>query len=234
MLTGPPEGLWYHHAPVTRLLIACDFDGTVTRRDTLQLILNHFGDAAAWDRMVEPLRAGRITVEQAMDEQMATVHATREQVLAHLDEAAHMRDGFPEFVAWTRARGHRLVITSNGLRTGIQHLLTRFGVSGLEVHAHDAEFHPSGSRMVWTDRGDRCTECDRPCKRGLVRRLAGGDHVVLIGDGISDRCVSGIADTVLACDYLARHLAEHDRPFIGFQDFTSVPDQLDALVRRAA
>jgi 2-hydroxy-3-keto-5-methylthiopentenyl-1-phosphate phosphatase len=62
---------------VKPLLIACDFDGTITSRDTLHVIVEEFGVRGVWEALEPRLRRGEITVEQAMTEQFAAVRATR-------------------------------------------------------------------------------------------------------------------------------------------------------------
>ena len=64
------------------LLIACDFDGTITQRDTLHLIVEEFGTRGLWDTIEPRLRSGEVTLEEAMQEEFATVRATPEQVIA--------------------------------------------------------------------------------------------------------------------------------------------------------
>jgi 2-hydroxy-3-keto-5-methylthiopentenyl-1-phosphate phosphatase len=51
---------------VDRLLIACDFDGTITERDTLHVIVEEFGTRGLWGAIEPRLRAGEVTLEQAM------------------------------------------------------------------------------------------------------------------------------------------------------------------------
>jgi len=221
--------LWYHPAPVTRFLIACDFDGTITRRDTLHLIVDRYGDPAMWDRLDGPLTRGEVTVEQAIEREFATVRATARDVLDLCRAEAGVRDGFPGFVAWARAEGHRVVVMSNGFRTVIDDLLGRMGLGDLPVACHDVAFSREGSRVLWADRGERCALCGRRCKRAELAAVRGDDRVAYLGDGISDRCVSGAADIVFARAGLAEWLDETGRPYVPFEDFHTVRRHLEHL-----
>ena len=51
-----------------KLFIACDFDGTITRNDTLHLIVARYGEPGLWEAIEPRLRAGELTLEQAMQE----------------------------------------------------------------------------------------------------------------------------------------------------------------------
>ena len=217
------------------LLIACDFDGTITQRDTLHLIVESYGTSGLWDAIESRLRAGEITLEQAMQEEFASVRATPEQVTELVLREAGLRDGFRELVDWARARSHRLVVLSSGFRSVIEVLLDHWGLGHLEVESHEAQFSADGCRLVWADRGERCAECGRRCKRHDLRaRLSGGERLVYIGDGVSDRCAARMADLVFARDHLARDLAADGVPFVPFQDFVEVRERLDARPSLAA
>ncbi len=225
-------GLWYHRAPVTRFLIAVDFDGTITQRDTLHLIVERFGDRSVWDSVTPDVIAGRMSVEEAMQLEFATVRATPGQIHDLVRDAAGIREGFVDFVMWARGAGHQVHVFSNGFRSVITDVLARIGLADLPFDAHDAVFSAEGTELVWTDRGTRCTSCDRPCKRADLARLRGEYPVAYIGDGVSDRCVCGAADVVFARWELADWLAGQDRPFHAFDDFHDIRQQLEAIAKR--
>ncbi len=220
--------------PVEKLLIACDFDGTITRRDTLHLIVARYGDGGLWERIEPRLRAGELTLEQAMQMEFAGVRATPGHVRELVLREAGLRAGFPEFVAWARGRGHRLVVVSSGFRSVIDAVLERAGLGHLEVASHEAEFTPRGTRLVWADRGERCAVCGRRCKRHDVRARRAGEPLVLIGDGVSDRCVARMADIVFARAHLARDLAIDGVDFTPFEGFDEVREELEARTTLAA
>lgn len=205
------------------LLIACDFDGTITQRDTLHLIVERFGAPGTWARIEPRLHAGELTLEEAMERQFAEVRASAEEVRDLALRDAPVRPGFHELVRWARDGGHRLVVLSSGFACVIADVLGGAGLGHLEVHSHEARFSPEGCRLEWSDRGPACAECGRRCKRGAIARMrAPGQPLVYAGDGISDRCASRAADLVFARDGLAAYLADEGVPYIAFDDFHDV------------
>lgn len=210
------------------LLIACDFDGTITCRDTLHLIVEEFGTRGLWAQIEPRLRAGEVTIEQAMQEEFATVRATPEQVSELVLRDAGLRDGFPELVDWAERRGHRLIVFSSGFRSVIDVLLAHWGLDHLTVVSHEARFSPEGTVLVWSDRGEACVECGRRCKRHDLRRHREEERLVYVGDGMSDRCAAGLADLVFARAHLARDLAAAGVPFVPFEDFVEVRERLES------
>lgn len=220
---------------MSRLLIACDFDGTVTERDTLHVIVEAYGSRGLWRALQPRLTAGEITVEQAMQQEFAQVRATWPEIRDLVLAEAPVRRGFPEFVAWCRESGHRLVIVSNGFRRVIDAVLGRAGLEGLEIVSHDADFSSDGCRLLWAERGERCPLCLRRCKRHEVgRRRRDGQRLVYLGDGISDRCAAQMADLVFARDGLAEYLAGRHVPFVLFEDFLGVRRELERPAIAAA
>jgi 2-hydroxy-3-keto-5-methylthiopentenyl-1-phosphate phosphatase len=217
--SGP---VWYLPPPVKPLLIACDFDGTITQRDALHVIVDQYGERDLWATLGPRVRRGEMTVEQAMQEEFSHVRATAAQVRDAVREHAPVRDGFHDFVAWCEALGHRLLVLSNGFRSIIEPVLADVGLERLEVVSNDARFGPNGAQLVWADRGPRCLLCDRPCKRQPLRQRWDGERLVYVGDGISDRCASLLADVVFARDGLAEHLEASGVPFAPFDDFHDV------------
>ena len=217
-----------------KLLIACDFDGTITQHDTLHLIVGRYGERGLWEAIEPRLRAGEVTLEQAMQEEFAGVRATPEQVRDLVLSDAGLRRGFTEFVAWARERGHRLVVLSSGFRFVIDAVLQRWGLGHLEIASHEARFTADGCTLVWGDRGERCAECGRRCKRHDVRTRRVDETVVMIGDGISDRCVARMADVVFARAGLARDLAIDGVPYTPFEDFDEVREELESRSTLAA
>jgi 2-hydroxy-3-keto-5-methylthiopentenyl-1-phosphate phosphatase len=213
---------------VETLLIACDFDGTITCRDTLHLIVEEFGTRGLWAQIEPRLRAGEVTIEQAMQEEFATVRATPEQVRELVLRDAGLRDGFRELVDWAERHGHRLVVFSSGFRSVIDTLLVHWGLDHLPVVSHEARFSPEGTVLLWSDRGDACAECGRRCKRHDLRGHLAGERLVYVGDGMSDRCAAGLADLVFARAHLARDLAAAGIPFVPFEDFVEVRERLES------
>lgn len=211
-----------------RLLIACDFDGTITERDTLHLIVERFGTPGSWDAIEPRLRAGEITLERAMEEQFAGVRARPDEVMRLVDASAGIRPGFHELVEWSRAEGHDLVVLSSGFGGVIRHVLAREGFGDLPLESHDAEFTPQGTRILWSERGDlACELCGRRCKRhDLARHRADGHTVAYIGDGVSDRCAAQAADIVYARAQLSEYLDAIGVAHHRYEDFHEIREDL--------
>jgi 2-hydroxy-3-keto-5-methylthiopentenyl-1-phosphate phosphatase len=190
--------------------LVLDFDGTVTERDTLDLVLERFGDARVYERAEAELEAGRMTLNEVIAAEFATVTASLDEVVAHLLGHARFRPGFAEL-----ARARRPLIVSSGFHELIEPLLGREGVlDAVELRANRVEARPEG----WVVRfrvAEECDECGEPCKRA---DLPDGE-VVYAGDGHSDYCAALAADRVHATGSLARYLDERGVAYEPLTDF---------------
>jgi 2-hydroxy-3-keto-5-methylthiopentenyl-1-phosphate phosphatase len=212
--------------------IGCDFDGTVTVHDTLHLLVRHYAPEV-WKPIERRLRAGEITLMQAIEEEFRHICVTREEAVALVLREAGVRAGFPEFVRWTEDNGHELVLFSSGFRVLIEPLLASVGLERLRVEAGDAEFSERGTVLSFPPAVADCSAMCGLCKRDAVAAHGPflGRPVVHIGDGYSDLCAARSADIVFARADLARFLTREGVAYHPFEDFFEI---IRALEARAA
>jgi 2-hydroxy-3-keto-5-methylthiopentenyl-1-phosphate phosphatase len=193
--------------------IVLDWDGTVTERDTLDLVLQEFGDPEVYER-VESALGRTMALNDVISEEFATVTAPLDEVVSWLLEHVRIRPGFAEFV-----RAYRPLIVSSGFRELIEPVLEREGLLGaVELRANNVEARPGGWRVRFRV-AQTCPACGEPCKRG---DLPAGVEVVYAGDSHSDLCAALAADRVFATGNLARWLRERDVPFAKLTDFRAL------------
>ena len=68
-----------HHKGSLPLLL--DWDGTVTERDSLHMVIERFGDPAVFDALEEEV-GRRLTLDEVIRLEMATITAPLEEVVA--------------------------------------------------------------------------------------------------------------------------------------------------------
>jgi 2-hydroxy-3-keto-5-methylthiopentenyl-1-phosphate phosphatase len=191
--------------------LVLDWDGTVTERDTLDLVLEEFGDPEIYHRVEAELDAGRMTLNEVIAEEFATVTAPLGEVVAMVLERTRIRPGFAEL-----AREQHPLIVSSGFHEIIEPVLEREGVLGdVELRANRVDARPEGW-VVHFRKGHACGECGEPCKRA---DLPPADEIVYAGDGHSDYCAALAADRVFATGSLARYLRDREVPFTHLTDF---------------
>jgi 2-hydroxy-3-keto-5-methylthiopentenyl-1-phosphate phosphatase len=190
--------------------LVLDWDGTVTERDTLDLVLSEFGDAEIYERAEAELDAGRMTLNDVISTEFATVTA-RSTRSSHTWSSTRACD--PGFAELARAR-HPLVVSS-GFHELIEPVLEREGVVGaVELRANRVEARPDGWRVRFRV-AETCEVCGEPCKRG---DLPNGE-VAYAGDGHSDYCAALAADRIYATGSLAGFLDRRGVPYEPLTDF---------------
>ena len=193
------------------MYLILDWDGTVTVRDTLWMLLERFGDRAVFERMEAGLGT-TFTHREVMESEMATITAPLEEAVAFLVAEAEVRPGFRRLV-----ERFRPLVLSSSFHETIEPVLAREGVE-VELVANRIDARPDGWRVQWTDDAP-CPECGELCKR---RSLPSDGHIVYVGDGYSDRCAALAADSVFARGSLARYLAARDMGFEPFEDLDDI------------
>ena len=197
--------------------LVIDWDGTATVVDTLHMAIERFGDLEVFEVLEEDL-GRRLTLDEVIAAEMATIRAPFAEVAAWLVEHVRLRPGFHELV-----EEHDPLIVSAGFHELIEPILDREGVRARLVANH-VEAHPAGWRSTFVD-GPLCAVCGERCKRAAT---AGLDSFAYAGDGVSDRCVSLQADLRLARAGLAEWLDEQGVPYEPFVDLHDVRRALAA------
>jgi len=217
--------------------IFCDFDGTIAKVDTTDLVLTRLADPA-WETLEERWTRGEITAAECMRGQVALISGDDAALDAVLD-TVELADGFSEFVVWCRANAVPLTVVSDGVDRFIARILGRHGLSHLPVIAN----HMVGNDLVgrrleqpWSRAG--CAAGSGVCKCQVATRETAGDAaadlMVFIGDGRSDFCVSGRADLLFARDKLADYARARAMPHHEFSDFHTITTTLAAAHGRSA
>jgi len=192
--------------------LVLDWDGTVTEGDTLHAAIEEFGDVDVFRAMEDEI-GRRLTLQEVIAVEMATISAPLEDVVAFLLEEVSLRAGFAEIVA-----SRDPLVVSMGFHELIGPLLERDGIE-VRVVANRLDPQPAGWRALFRPQAI-CAVCGEPCKRSDVSDL---DGFV----GFSDRCVAQAASRVFARDGLATFLAGNRVAFELFDDFYDLARALD-------
>jgi 2-hydroxy-3-keto-5-methylthiopentenyl-1-phosphate phosphatase len=191
--------------------LVLDWDGTVTERDTLHMLLERFGDMAVFRAAEDDIARGR-ALNDVIAAELATVTAPLAEVVAWLLEHVRVRPGLAELVAACDP-----LIVSAGFHELIEPILAREGITA-RVVANRVAADPGGWRTTFAPRA-ACVVCGEPCKRLVVEPLG---RFAYAGDGVSDRCVSLAAERVFARAGLASWLDERGVPYERFGDLHDV------------
>jgi len=218
------------HEP--RILILCDFDGTVSIKDTVnRLVREHLSDAA-WRFEVKRYMRGEIGSRAVYEALAPMMKMTPRDLEAFVLEHAALDPDFPPFLEWARAHGIDVKIVSDGFDATIRALFRNHGVNGLEIFANRLELDETGRVKIATPHSNaECGICGT-CKLNVLRSFRSRyDKILLVGDGESDRHAAGEADCVLALDDLFIYCVRSGISVLRVEGFRDVLQLLTRNIR---
>jgi 2-hydroxy-3-keto-5-methylthiopentenyl-1-phosphate phosphatase len=210
-----------------KTLVQCDFDGTVTEKDTSFFLLDTFAQGD-WRRLLREYKEHRISVGEFNTKAFSMIRADKPTLVKALDSKIKVRAGFHELVNYCRRRGFRLVIVSNGLDFYIEATLKGLGLNNFEVHAARASFHPEGMEVKYL--GPDGKRLEDGFKEAYIQSfLKLGYRVIYVGNGDSDFAPAKYAHLVFATGELLAYCRENNLNYKPFENFTDVVRGIDSL-----
>lgn len=215
-------------SPQAAWQVIVDFDGTISRADTTDQILQRFA-LPGWEEIEADWIAGHIGSRECMARQIALLQASPDVFDTFVSSLA-IDWGFSGFAHTCRRLAIPLTVVSDGLDRSIRVILERAGLGDLPIVANHLEAI-GGDRWRLTsphaDPNGQCTSGTCKCRvaGGLDRPLT-----LLIGDGRSDFCVAGQADLVFAKSGLAAHCRDKGIAHHPFETFSEAEALLEALL----
>jgi 2-hydroxy-3-keto-5-methylthiopentenyl-1-phosphate phosphatase len=201
--------------------ILCDFDGTIARVDTVDLLLERLADPS-WRLLEEQWIRGEISSRECMAGQIPLLRGGWPAVAGVLAEV-ELAPTFSAFAAWCREARVPLRVVSEGLDRVIEHLFAREGIWVDEIWASRLVEQRDRRLALAFPQASHRTFCGaNVCKCSLFPGDGPKLLQVLVGDGRSDFCCAEHADVVFACSKLALHCRQNDIPFLAFEDFHGV------------
>lgn len=211
-------------------IIFCDFDGTITTNDNLIAIMKHF-NPPGWEPIKDEILAQTISIREGVKKMFSLLPSSKkDEVIAYVLEQAEIRDGFADFVAYTREHNIPLYIVSGGIDFFVYPLLEPFGPFA-GIYCNEADFSEDAIQINFPYGCDE--QCESQgcgcCKPSIIRKLlADGGTSIVIGDSITDLQAAKYADLVIARDFLIEKCEELKIPYESFETFADVTEIIDA------
>jgi 2-hydroxy-3-keto-5-methylthiopentenyl-1-phosphate phosphatase len=220
-----------------RLVVLCDFDGTITPSDTTDGILS----ACAYEEWLEieaKWKSEEISALECMEEQTICI---RERQIARLDEylrSIEIDPYFKDFVALCARRAVHLIVESDGYDYAIHSVLDRHNLGLMTASNRLVRLADDSFRLEFPYLSRGCAATIGTCKcevarQACVRKWGRPLPLVVIGNDRTDWCVATRADHVFSRDLdhnakgeLTRFCV--DRP-IEHQAFTSFETVINRL-----
>lgn len=211
-------------------VIFCDFDGTITNSDNIIALMKEFAPPE-WEGIKDDVLAQNISIKEGVGKMFSLLPVTlKQQLIEFLLEKAKIREGFAEFVSYTKEEGIPLYIVSGGIDFFVHPLLDGL-VEKENIYCNGSDFGGDTITITWPHSCDgECSNDCGCCKSSLIRKLEREqDFKIVIGDSITDLQAAKMADTVIARDFLIKKCEELQIPYRPFTTFYDVIDHIKEL-----
>jgi 2-hydroxy-3-keto-5-methylthiopentenyl-1-phosphate phosphatase len=204
-------------------IIFCDFDGTITVSETFVAVLKHFAPQLS-AQLIPQMYARQLTLREGVRRILESIPSSRYSEILEFTQQEPIRLGFTELLDFLEAKQVPLVVVSGGLRGMVEVVLGDLIQRLHAVHAVDA--HTSGEYLQVNSEFEGGTEL---VAKVLVMEKYLADETIAIGDSLTDLNMALATPMVFARDRLAQYLAEHQKPYIPWNNFLEIRDYLAKL-----
>lgn len=208
--------------------ILCDFDGTISLKDTTDYLLQAFAHPS-WEDIEAQWARGEINSKVCMQKQIGLLDVSRDE-LHHCLDHIEIDLGFIELVQIAAAHHIPLIVVSDGLDYVIRYILKRYQLDHLPIIAnHLSQVSERTWQLEFPNASSRCVSQSGTCKCNVAQQNQ-GKQSILIGDGRSDFCLAAHADYVFAKKSLIEHCKTHHIRHTTFNRFEEIYHPLTKLL----
>lgn len=213
---------------MNKLQIFSDFDGTITTRDTVDVLLTELADPA-WEQIEEEWIAGKIGSRECMARQVPLIRGGWKKVQELLD-TLQITEGAATFVEWCRSKNIPFIVVSDGLDRVIEYILRKNGIHADRIFANHLIESANGEFSLQASVRPRFANCQSGvCKCQLVGQAGYQLIRVVIGDGRSDFCWSKESDLLYAKGKLVDYCRKENITCNEFDTFNDIHASLSKV-----
>ena len=211
--------------PGRRLLIACDFDGTITRNDTLVEILDRFG-SSDWRKVQAKVVSGEISIREGLRAEMGSVRASPDELKELLTRRIQLDPTFGDFFRTIQAQGIPLVLLTGGFDLCVETVMRQAGIWPIPSLSNRLRWEGGTWEVDFPYPSSTCQACGH-CKGDPIRTWNGqGYTTIFAGNGVTDRCAARAASLTFAKEELGDWCRKQGIPAMDFQSFSDIENGL--------
>jgi 2-hydroxy-3-keto-5-methylthiopentenyl-1-phosphate phosphatase len=205
---------------MSRPVIYCDFDGTITEKDNIIAIMKEFAPPE-WDALKDDILSQQISIQEGVGKLFALLPSSlKAEIIQFSLENAVIRAGFKELLQLVKEEDIPFYVVSGGIDFFVNPILAPFGPFS-DVFCNGADFSKDNIEILWPNAcDDHCQNGCGCCKPSVIRKLKRkNDFTIVIGDSVTDLEAAKHADFVFAREYLAEKCDSLGIPYYKFETF---------------
>jgi len=208
-------------------VVFCDFDGTITAVETFVGMLKQFAPELSAQIMPQ-LYSMKLTLREGVRQMLESIPSASYPDIIAYAQSKSIRPGLEQLLDFLETQNVPFIVVSGGLRCMVETVLSqgsRGKKSLLErvatIYAVDVE--TTGNFLKVTSEFEGDTEL---VSKVRVMAQHPAQEQIAIGDSVTDFNMSLKAPVVFARDRLSKYLDERQKPYIPWDDFFDVQQQL--------
>lgn len=214
-------------------IIYCDFDGTITQKDTVDLLLERLADKS-WLEIEAKWERGEIGSRECLSKQIPMIKGGWKAIEPIINEVK-LDPSFKSFVSWCSIKCIPLVIVSEGLDRIIKTLLLRDNIIVDAIWANHLIELPSGDIDISFPHKSIYNDCRAGlCKCSVLDCTYPKSFKIVMGDGLSDLCWSGQADLFFAKSKILNYCKLNNVPCEPFENFNTISSRLEEILEQSS
>lgn len=210
-------------------IIFSDFDGTITKRDVIVMIMEKFA-SPGWQAIKDNILYKRtIKLKEGVEQLFSLIESKKKkEIIEFVKKETKIRSGFEEFLSFCNKEKIEFNVISGGLDFFVEAVLEEFK-DKLTIYCNLADFSKDKIKIDYKYLPKICSLCGDCgcCKIEIIEKYPSDQYTkVLIGDSLTDLAASKVVDLVFARGDLIKYLREENISFIPYNDFFEVKEKL--------
>ena len=203
-------------------VVFCDFDGTITNRDTFVSVLEKFAPETA-SRVLPAIFRRELTLKDGITKTLGAIPAHYYPDIIEFIAEQPVRPGLKEFVEFLKDEAIPFVVISGGLTGMVKAVLERQQLLSGVTAIYAGEVETTGEFLEPYSAISSDTEF---VAKAIAMERHPATEKIAIGDSVTDINMSLAADLVFARDRLKQYLDSENKSYIPWNDFWDIKDYL--------
>ena len=213
-----------------KIIVISDFDGTITKKDTLVEILNKFA-SPRWHNIGKLVKRGKMGTKVGLKKEFALCKATKKEFVDFLNKNTEIDTTFKKFLEFCKKNKLKFLVVSGGFGLSIQTVFKKFGIEKITYYANKIKFSKTELKLEYPYKDRSCKDCGH-CKAPYIRKYKEkGYFTIYIGDSVTDRCPAKIADLVFAKHHLAEYCGEQGIAYVLYEKFSQIENKIKQILK---
>ena len=217
---------------MNRPVVFSDFDGTITEKDVLMSIVQHFAPPI-WKDIWNKIFTREITISEGVKQLFHLIPSSKkDEIVNWCLKNMKIREGFKDFLLFLKQKDIPFIVLSGGLDFYIHPLLESYRELIYNIYANKALFDERYIKVEFIYKCNNvCKEDCGMCKPYIIEKYYKiFKPKIYIGDGITDLTSASISDIIFARDYLAKTLQSLKIKYFEYSSFIDIYQNLNKLI----